>query len=956
MMSTTGRVSTRRSFVSVVSVALLAAVVAVPARAATDGAAAGGDRASIVAGLRADGAVVIEENGRTGAVRFVGTEPGRPIPRTSGADAGPEVEARGVLSEVGVLFGLHDQSRELLLEEEQDDGRGGAAVRFQQVHDGVPVLGGELVVHLDADRNVSAINGEIEPNAALEVDPVVGAARAERTALDSVAKWHQVAVATTTAANPELRIYSPALMGGPDDGMPRLVWYTEVSGFDPEEFREVVLIDAALGSIALHFDEMAHSKNRFVCDRGNVVDSDEGCVSGYARVEGGGSTGISDVDLAYQYSGDTYDFFAALGHDSLDDAGMALRSTVRFCPDVSRCPYQNAYWNGTNMVYGNGFAAADDVVGHELGHGVTDFSSHLFYYYQSGAINESLSDVFGELIDLGNGSGNDTAGVRWLLGEDIPGIGAIRDMENPPAFSDPDKMTSAFYTSDLSRLDNGGVHTNSGVNNKAAFLMTDGGSFNGQTVGGIGATKVARIYLAADTEYLTSASDYADLASILPAACDALIGTGGISAGNCTQVRAAVAATEMAVQPTSESAEANEAPLCAAGLVPVDRFHDDLENPGSGNWAASRLVGSSPAGWYYPQNPNPYSGWDPTYATSGVYNMWGNSPGSLGDVVVRTTQPVVPAVGRNTFLHFRHAYSFEAASITRYDGGVVEYSVNGGASWVDTASKFSPSANGYNGTVSSSFGNPLAGRQAFTGDSHGYISSRINLTSLAGQSVLIRFRIGSDSSGGTRGWFVDDVRIYTCRAPATAPGAPTRAKAVSRSTTTAKGPLTVSFKRAASNGSAITGYTARCTSANGGRTRSKAGTASPLTVTHLTTAKRYTCTVRATNSRGRGPWSAPSLAVIVGSPGAPTRVKAVKVASRSLRVSFRPGAKDGSAITGFTASCESSNGGVTRSKSGTESRLTVRRLTAGKRYTCTARGTNARGAGLWSARSAAVRA
>lgn len=955
MMSKTGRVSTRPHFVSVTLVALLAAGVAVPARAATDSAATGGDRASIVADLRADGAVVIEENARTGAVRFVGTEPGRPIARASGADADPEVEARGVLSEVGVLFGLHDQSRELLLEGEQDDGRGGAAVRFQQVHDGVPVLGGELLVHLDGGRNVSAINGEIEPNVALEVDPVVGAARAERTALDSVAKWHRVAVATTTATDPELWIYSPALMGGSDDGMPRLVWYTEVSGFDPEEFREVVLIDAALGSIALHFDELAHAKNRFVCDRGNVVNSDEGCVSGYARVEGGGTTGISDVDLAYQYAGDTYDFFAALGHDSLDDAGMALRSVVRFCPDVSHCPYQNAYWNGTNMVYGNGFAAADDVVGHELGHGVTDFSSHLFYYYQSGAINESLSDVFGELIDLGNGSGNDTAEVRWLLGEDVPGIGAIRDMENPPAFSDPDKMTSAFYTADANRLDNGGVHTNSGVNNKAAFLMTDGGSFNGQTVVGIGAAKVARIYLAADTEYLTSASDYADLASILPAACDALIGTGGISTGNCTQVRAAVAATEMALQPTSASAQANEAPLCAAGLVPVDQFHDDLENPGSGNWATSRLVGMSPAGWYYPQNPNPYSGWDPTYATSGVHNMWGNSPGSVSDVVSRTTQPVVPAAGRNTFLHFRHAYSFEFASTSRYDGGVVEYSVNGGASWVDAASKFSPAANGYNGTING-FGNPLAGRQAFSAESHGYVSSRINLTSLAGKSVLIRFRIGSDSSGGTMGWFVDDVRIYACRAPATAPGAPTRAKAVARSTNGATGPLRVSFRKAANNGSAITGYTARCTSANGGRTRSKAGTASPLTVTRLTTAKRYTCEVRATNSRGRGPWSAPSLAVIVGSPGAPTRVKAVKVASRSLRVSFRPGANNGRAITEFTARCESSNGGRTRSRSGTESRLTVSRLTAGKRYTCTARGANSRGAGLWSARSVVVRA
>ncbi len=139
------------------------------------------------------------------------------------------------------------------------------------------------------------------------------------------------------------------------------------------------------------------------------------------------------------------------------------------------------------MVYGQGYAAADDVVGHELTHGVTEFSSHLNYYYQSGAINESFSDVFGELIDQTNGVGNDTAEVKWLLGEDIPGVGAIRDMETPSAYGDPDRMTSPNYTADASEADAGGVHTNSGVNNKAAFLITDGGTFNGRTVTGLGA-------------------------------------------------------------------------------------------------------------------------------------------------------------------------------------------------------------------------------------------------------------------------------------------------------------------------------------------------------------------------------------------------------------------------------------------------------------------------------------
>jgi uncharacterized repeat protein (TIGR01451 family) len=94
-----------------------------------------------------------------------------------------------------------------------------------------------------------------------------------------------------------------------------------------------------------------------------------------------------------------------------------------------------------------------------------------------------------------------------------------------------------------------------------------------------------------------------------------------------------------------------------------------------------------------------------------------------------------------------------------YDGGVLEYSANGGA-WTDAGSLFTH--NGYDGPVDIGYGNPLAGRQAFGGESNGYISSRLDLNSLAGQSVRFRFRIGTDSSYDALGWFIDDVRIYTC--------------------------------------------------------------------------------------------------------------------------------------------------------------------------------------------------
>jgi hypothetical protein len=130
------------------------------------------------------------------------------------------------------------------------------------------------------------------------------------------------------------------------------------------------------------------------------------------------------------------------------------------------------------------------------------------------------------------------------------------------------------------------------------------------------------------------------------------------------------------------------------------------------------------------------------------------------------------------------------------------------------------------------------------------------------------------------------------------------------------------------------------------------GVASPITVGGLTTAKTYKCSVSASNSIGRGP-AATSAPVIVGAPAAPTGVTATRLAARQLRVSFTQAANNGSAVTSDTATCVSSNEGVTKVvTSATTTRITVTGLTAGKTYTCTVKATNARGTGLSSAPSA----
>jgi hypothetical protein len=196
--------------------------------------------------------------------------------------------------------------------------------------------------------------------------------------------------------------------------------------------------------------------------------------------------------------------------------------------------------------------------------------------------------------------------------------------------------------------------------------------------------------------------------------------------------------------------------------------------------------------------------------------------------------------------------------------------------------------------------------------------------------------------------------------PGTAPTVPTAVHAVSGSTKIKTGPLTVTYKTPASNGGPpITRYTARCSSSNGGATRTgthSGATAAPIAVASVTTGKTYTCTVTATNAIGTSLASAKSPAVIAGAPAAPAKVTAIRVASGRLKVSFMPGANNGSPVTSYNASCASGNGGVTRAKSGTGSPLTVTGLTVGKSYTCTVTATNARGKSPTSQASAVVTA
>jgi Zn-dependent metalloprotease len=215
------------------------------------------------------------------------------------------------------------------------------------------------------------------------------------------------------------------------------------------------------------------------------------------RSEGQAPVTDSAVNQAYDGLGDTYDFYLDVyQRNSIDNKGLPLKASVHYGKN-----YDNAFWNGQQMVFGDGdnkifvgFTGCIDVIGHELTHGVTGSEANLTYQGQSGALNESVSDVFGSLVK--QKKLNQTADkADWLIGQGLlaPGIHgvALRSMKAPgTAYDDPvlgkdtQPGTMAGYVH--TTQDNGGVHTNSGIPNHAFYLVAAAiGGFAWQKAGQI---------------------------------------------------------------------------------------------------------------------------------------------------------------------------------------------------------------------------------------------------------------------------------------------------------------------------------------------------------------------------------------------------------------------------------------------------------------------------------------
>jgi len=196
-----------------------------------------------------------------------------------------------------------------------------------------------------------------------------------------------------------------------------------------------------------------------------------------ARAEGQPAVEDPAVNEAYDGFGDTYKFFwDVVKRNSIDDAGMPIVGLVHYSQH-----YGNAFWDGEgHMFFGDGdgqlftrLTKSVDVIGHELAHGVTQYTANLVYRDQSGALNESISDVFGSLVSQ-YAKGQTTEEASWLIGEDVVGpalLPALRSLKAPgeanPHDDQPADMDQFVNTGE----DNGGVHTNSGIPNHAFYVV-----------------------------------------------------------------------------------------------------------------------------------------------------------------------------------------------------------------------------------------------------------------------------------------------------------------------------------------------------------------------------------------------------------------------------------------------------------------------------------------------------
>jgi len=432
------------------------------------------------------------------------------------------------------------------------DAYGMAHVRFQQMYKGIEVWGRDVRVHFDETGELYAFNGRyIATPSLLTLDANLSKTDAKEAA---VAAFGQAAD----------RVSGRQVILSMENAAARLVWLVEVqkgyldnwryfvdakSGEILKQFNRVMSDGPVTGSgkdllgqmrtiyayqIGNEFALIDASKPMFTAGASSFPNDGKGVIYTFDAQNGENElffVGSNDVNdwadqVAVSASANAslvYDFYSSVfNRNAIDGEGATMNVIVNFQENLN-----NAFWTGQYMIFGNGdgqnfspLAAALDVTGHEMSHGVIERTANLVYEKQPGALNESFADVFGVLFEfwvVGEQNGD------WLLGEDVttPNIAgdALRNMQNPDAANvafggqQPATMSAFRNLPNTEAGDNGGVHINSGITNRAFYLFA--------TDPAVGLDKAGEVYYQALTQYLTRNAQFVDCRlAVIQAATD----------------------------------------------------------------------------------------------------------------------------------------------------------------------------------------------------------------------------------------------------------------------------------------------------------------------------------------------------------------------------------------------------------------------------------------------------
>jgi Zn-dependent metalloprotease len=378
----------------------------------------------------ADQTVTLKKEGATGQIGFVSTKGDLMPDVAADSKSKAAAKARKYLDKYATVFGAEadqlDQSK-------ITTNPAGWTVEFKQEYEGVPVFGGVLKAHVDKAGDLTSVNGFAAPSLDLSTTPKWSKEKASAKALDLVkakpADAHadsQVSTKGVEVVKADLNVYRMGAAQGVS-GKSLLAWVIEVS--NKSTVRETVVLDAANGKPVNRYS-MIHSANeRELIEKHNTPDTADDAT---VWVENDAFPGTLDEDQQNEVaaSGESYWLFQnTFGRDSYDGSGAKM-ITVNNDPSIS-CP--NANWNGATTNYCSG-VTSDDIVAHEWGHAYTEHTSGLIYQWQSGALNEAYSDMWGNTVDFLNTRENTTDDVARTDGNCSSSTrGAITLTINSPA-------------------------------------------------------------------------------------------------------------------------------------------------------------------------------------------------------------------------------------------------------------------------------------------------------------------------------------------------------------------------------------------------------------------------------------------------------------------------------------------------------------------------------------------